>query len=389
MKYRSAWTTLAMVLSVIFIFTGSKQGAEPERAERENSSENRVVTSSVEPVSTENALKSVVKHAPPVVSESENAGTHHISWFNAWTRDLSEQISKTVDCDHQGSLSEMVALANENRAITRIHVIGECTEKNPVVINRNNLVIMGEGQTIRGNGVDPVIEVRGAKNIIISGLTLTGGKHGIFIDKNATVALSHIHATKNTGSGIMIGGDLDATTQWPSFGKGGPESAPVSEQSMGEALSHFVTQMLNKWDFSFIKSAVADDPVCRENGSFNSPDSDFPGDTTFFCGAVTVEGNFIGVSVSGASTLEIHGHLTMQNNTLGMGVESSAINVYSDAIVSEGEGSMINTFDGVWLQNDPAIHIYIDSTFITDSRIQCASGDVQNSGMSPRVITCD
>ncbi|MBL1260711.1 MAG: hypothetical protein COB33_009310 [Thiotrichaceae bacterium] len=256
----------------------------------------------------------------------------------------------TVNCNHE-SLSTVVKNA---KAGTRIKVLGECREDTPVVITQHNMVIVGEGQTITGNGSASVIEVRGAKNVIISGLTLTGGKHGIFIDKNSSVVLGDLHATNNAGSGIAIGSDVPF--KFPGTGVKGPTSAPDVKQNMDEVKQSPVTQMLNKWDFSFIKSAVADDGVCSTFGRviedlFTSENILLTiGDTAFVCGTVTVTTNGVGVSVLQVSTLIIYDILTMVDNSIaGMVVAIiSTVDVKGNATVSESD----NLFGIVVFEDD-------------------------------------
>ncbi len=272
----------------------------------------------------------------------------------------------TVDCSKGDLLFDEVERANKRNVGTRINVTGECTENNPVVITRDNIIIVGQGQAetiIKGNAVDSVIKVEGAKNVIISKLTLTNGKNGIFIDDESSVVLNDIDVVGNTDIGIAIGSDV--AVELPEIGDDIPNTVPDVEQNIDNAQQQSpATQILNKLDFSFMKSAVASSPVCPTVGEIikNKNISGFIIDdigTVYFCGTVRTNGRQIGVLVRDNSTLNIYGHLIRKNHLVGMLVaENSVVNIHSrgrvdtiinarfDVLMKKEETNRINIHSG-------------------------------------------
>ncbi len=127
-------------------------------------------------------------------------------------KDMDEFTEVTVDCNNPNQ--SLAAVLKEDRR-RRIRVVGKCEEDRTVLITRDNIVIDGRGTgTIYGKYDDrPVIKVRGAKNVIIRGLTVSNGQHGILTVRGATVGLANVNAVNNSISGISFVGQPCAPKQ--------------------------------------------------------------------------------------------------------------------------------------------------------------------------------
>jgi len=91
----------------------------------------------------------------------------------------------SVDCDHGGDLARVMrSLRNEAPGPIVIHVAGQCI--GPIEITRNEVVLSGaDGGAIRGAvqdggaSVQPIVRVRGARDVRLENLHLSDGVIGL------------------------------------------------------------------------------------------------------------------------------------------------------------------------------------------------------------------
>lgn len=111
-----------------------------------------------------------------------------------------------IDCSRGQSLQNAVALAFPNITFA---VRGACT--GPLLIRTDGLSITAYGAaSISGNGHNAVT-VDGAKRVVLSGLTITGGVSGVLAENTAQVTLKNDAVQANAQSGILIQSGSSAT----------------------------------------------------------------------------------------------------------------------------------------------------------------------------------
>ncbi|MCF6237102.1 MAG: hypothetical protein L3J70_12150 [Gammaproteobacteria bacterium] len=282
-------------------------------------------------------------------------------------RNLKQKVV-TVDCDNGDNgetLRTKVAGSNKGDVI---NVLGTCKVNSPVVVGTSNILINGQGATIDGgDGEHSVIEVRGAKNVIISGLTLARGKHGIFIDEKSSVALSDINARNNSSAGIAIGADEFE------FAPETSEGGLGVQQSLGDTQKTPLTEILNKLDFSFISQAVAD---CHD---VTLPD----------VSTIIKTKNIIGFKLCGGGTSVVYGTVTVNGSgNVGVHLESSLLVIIDNLIIRDknlagmvvSEGSVVRVYGRVDEQgSDFGLAL---STYVGESKIRVYSGVSFNEKIS-------
>ena len=128
--------------------------------------------------------------------------------LNANTQALNGEDGAThaVDCS-SGTIGEVMPAAQPGDTIT---ITGTCNET--VAVNKDGITLDGGGMAvIDGGGADvPVIAVYGHQNVVIRGLTVQKGQHGVMADRGAAVWLEDVTAQDN-GGGIAIRGNSSAT----------------------------------------------------------------------------------------------------------------------------------------------------------------------------------
>ncbi len=263
----------------------------------------------------------------------------------------TSQTTKTVNCDDGDSLSEFVA---ESRSGTRIIVNGTCRENKAVVVTRDAIIIDGKGTAVidgKGNN-RPVLTIKGAKGVVINGLTVKNGKLGIASGLGAKTVLKDVIVTENTRNGIVV----SKTGKLPGKGEPNPdikqqkpagESAPLSFNlsPIGEAVAD---------DFSYPCSCV--DKLLNDGGDSGTCTAALEDNTMVVCGAVSSVGNgWVGMYVL-SSDLITEGRLTLADNGyyagLYVGNESTITVTGNGAISAEG-----NTGSGV--------HVYESTMFVS------------------------
>jgi hypothetical protein len=118
----------------------------------------------------------------------------------------------TVDCASE-TIASAVANAAPGDRLT-ITVNGTCTEN--VTIERDQVTL--KDGTVAGTGaVQPVIQILGARGIVIDTMTLQGGaSHGIEATRNADVTITNSTMQNNALDGVRLSwgafGDISGTT---------------------------------------------------------------------------------------------------------------------------------------------------------------------------------
>ena len=114
----------------------------------------------------------------------------------------------TVDCDAGETITSKMAQAQPGDTIM---IAGTCNE--PVVVDKDGITLDGGGTAvIDGSGADaPVISVNGHQNVIIKGLTVQNGLHGIRLADSAVAWLEDVIAQGSrfksgydSGAGIVV-----------------------------------------------------------------------------------------------------------------------------------------------------------------------------------------
>ena len=112
----------------------------------------------------------------------------------------------TVNCPSE-TIADALSKAQPGDTIS---ITGMCNET--VEVKKDGITLDG-GDTaiIDGGGADaPVIGVYGQQNVVIRGLTVQKGQHGVMADRGAAVWLEDVTAQDN-GGGIAIRGNSSAT----------------------------------------------------------------------------------------------------------------------------------------------------------------------------------
>ena len=104
---------------------------------------------------------------------------------------------RTVNCDKGDSLQKAIDAGAGSANNVVIFAIGTCTEN--VLITRDRVTINGDGNTV----IDGRISVRGADNLVVTDLTITGPGTGISASV-ARVRLINVHLVGNDGYGMAL-----------------------------------------------------------------------------------------------------------------------------------------------------------------------------------------
>ncbi len=260
-----------------------------------------------------------------------------------------------VDCNDPDQ--SLAAAVKQHR---RIRVVGKCEEDKTVLITRDDIIIDGRGTgIIDGKGsARPVIKIRGAKNVIIRGLTVRNGQYGILAVGGATVGLADINAVSNSISGISLVGQ--------------PCSPKPRRQRMEEQSS-----TKTGWRLDLIRDASAATNCYR----ITQPTGSQPGSGMVFnlqnallCGTINANDNEIsGIHVRNNSEVEFSGATvnTLENSGVGFVQDNGIIVERPPSIVLINTASAINAMrnvsHGIIAIDDGLIVIEDASSTITSS----------------------
>jgi parallel beta-helix repeat protein len=208
--------------------------------------------------------------------------------------------TQAVDCDLGESLQAAIDGAGTEATIT---VSGTCNENVTIREEKDSITLDGQGiATINGpDPTDHTIFVRG-RGITIRGITITGGRNGIFVSRGGT-ALIDTNTIQNTGNnGILLNQESSARIINNTIQNNPNAGIVVSENSSAR-----------------IGFLAAQDTVASPNTIQNNSDQ--------------------GIIVSRSSSARIVGN-TISNNGLASGSDGIIVTRASQADISS------NTIDG-------------------------------------------
>jgi Right handed beta helix region len=211
---------------------------------------------------------------------------------------------KEVNCSAGKNITEVLAKAEPGDAI---QITGTCTERLAVTTDR--VTLDGQGSaTLNGGGSTGgsfagVIEIQGARGVVIKGLTVQNGPNGIAASGGAAFYVRDSVFQNHAGSGMLIIGG-----------------------STGE---------------------LTNCAMLKNGAGMNV----LTGSTVVLKGAISANGNAgNGISIGGGSMLEIRGAVVQANNNMVVGVSISGAQGAIWAF-SEAQGSSItatgNAFAGL------------------------------------------
>lgn len=219
---------------------------------------------------------------------------------------------RKVDCDDGDSLQQTIDAGAGSAAPIDIYVTGTCTED--LLIGRDRVSILGDGDTV----IDGQITVRGADNLAIRNLTITGSGNGI----NASVArifMVNVNLVGNDDYGIALrhGGAI--------FMRNG--SIAHNQGDIGLLIENGLGSLRNMEIFD---NAV-DGIVVNENGSL-----------TMIGGGVNGHENGTGIVVHLSSALELIGAHVGINQFAGVSLSMASVAAINDsALNANGEYGLL------------------------------------------------
>ena len=251
---------------------------------------------------------------------------------------------RTVNCDDGDSLQKAIDAGAGSAAPIDIYVTGTCVEN--LLIGRDSVSILGNANTV----IDGQVTVRGADNLTIRDLTITGAGNGI----NASVArifMTNVHLVGNEDYGLALrhGGAI--------FMRDG--SIAHNQGDIGLLIENGFGSLRNMEVF---ENAV-DGIVVNENGSL-----------TMIGGGVNFHGNGTGIMVNLSSALELEGVHVGFNQFAGVSLTMSSVAAINDSalnangefglVLSEnssatvsGGGLAANGRHGAWAQSHSVLRI--------------------------------
>jgi hypothetical protein len=227
-----------------------------------------------------------------------------------------------VDCSAV-SLQEALAIASPGSTLS---VSGTCNENILIRNEKQRITIDGSGAgpgtraTISGNGNAPVVNIRG-KGILLQNFNITGGTHGVHVNRGSNAVLNNNIIQNNDGNGVVI-----------------------DELAFAVLTNNTIQNHPDAGVF------VSENATARIG--FNS-------DAEAVASANTITNNGLGVVVSNNSSGRIIGN-TIQNNS-GAGVQvlrDSHADVASNTINNNGDGIEVGENSFVQLGEDSGANIY-------------------------------
>lgn len=238
--------------------------------------------------------------------------------------------TRLVDCDDGDSLQKAIDAGAGSAATVDIDVTGVCTED--LLITRDRVIINGDGNTM----IDGQVTVRGADNLTIRDLTITGPGNGINASA-ARVFMVRVHFIGNHDYGIALrhGGAI--------FLRDGSITNNLGD--IGLLIENGHGQLTNVE----VSNNAVDGIVVNVNGNLTmsggSVQSQGMGNgivanlgSTLELGDVTVKNNlYAGVSVLMGSAAEIRGGFVETNEGIGIDVaDNSSLAAYGVEIKDNG-----------------------------------------------------
>ena len=223
---------------------------------------------------------------------------------------------RTVNCDEGDSLQKAVDTGAGSAAPVNINVTGYCTED--VLITRDGVSINGDGNAV----IDGRVSVRGADNLLIQNLTITGSGDGIsasfarirLINVNMIGNDNHGMALRHGGYILMRDGSI--------------------AQNKGDIGLLVASGLVNLSDVDVFENA-GDGIVVTRNGSLTMSE-----------GGVNGHGNGTGIVASLNSAIELDEVHVGFNQGAGVAVSMGASAAISNSMISENADAGISVESG-------------------------------------------
>jgi hypothetical protein len=210
--------------------------------------------------------------------------------------------ARVVDCDAGDSLQNAIDAGVGSAAPVEINVTGYCTEN--LLITRDRVSIYGDGNT----AIDGRVSVRGANNLMIQNLTITGSGDGISASV-ARIRLINVHLVGNYGDGIALRHGGYVFMRDGSIANNHGDIGLLIENGSGQLRDVEVSDN----DFHGI--------VVNVNGSLE-----------MIGGSVNLHEQAAGITAKLSSTIELDG-VTVNNNLDGIYVSTgSAATIYNSTV---------------------------------------------------------
>ena len=311
----------------------------------------------------------------------------------------------TVDCNAGETIQSK---ADEAQPGDTIEITGTCNEN--VVVNKDGITLDGRGTVvIDGNGADaPVISINGHQNVIIKGLTVQNGLHGIRLADSAVAWLEDVIAQ---GSRFKSGYDSGAGIVAYTSSTVALTGAAVAKDNAGNGigadtggsvvvLGNFVVEGnrlppvrleangngghgISIWANSSLSIFGADTATFNDNAGSGVHVSDGSA-ATLSGGVINGNGGYAGLWVTRGATVVAY-NLTIENNALrGIGVyKSSFLDLYTSRVAGghdphgiEVSSGSVAELDGVTSTGNTGDGIAV----ISDSHVDLERGTITNNG---------
>ncbi len=219
---------------------------------------------------------------------------------------------RTVDCDKGDSLQKAIDAGGGSAAPVDINVTGVCIGN--LLITRDGVSINGDGNTV----IDGRMSVRGANNLVIRDLTITGPGDGISASV-ARVRLINVNLVGNDNYGLALrhGGHI--------FMRDG--SIANNHGDIGLLIENGHGQLANVEVFDNDVDGI----VINVNGTL-----------TMIGGGVNGHGNGTGIKANLSSAIELEGVHVGFNQWAGVSLEMASVAAINDsALNANGEFGLV------------------------------------------------
>jgi hypothetical protein len=232
---------------------------------------------------------------------------------------------RTVNCDEGESLQQAIDAGAGSAKDVAIFVTGTCVEN--LLITRDRLTISGDGNTV----IDGRVSVRGADNLFIQNLTITGFGDGISASF-ARIRLINVHLVGNDGYGLALrhGGYVLMRDGAIAHNQG--DSGLLVRNGLCNLSNVEVFE--NNFDGIFVD----------ENGSL-----------TMTGGRVDFHGNGTGIKLNLSSSLQLDGVHVGFNQFGGISVLMGSAAAISNSTINENSEAGIRAESGTLDLNDAEI----------------------------------
>lgn len=224
---------------------------------------------------------------------------------------------RVVNCNDGDSLQEAIDAGEGSAKDVDIFVTGVCV--GDLFVNKDRISIRGDGSTV----IDGQMRVRGADNLGLRDLTITGSGDGI-VASVARIFMNNVHLVGNDGNGLALrhGGSIFMRNGSVMHNHGG--IGLLIENGHGDLSNVEVSN--NDVDGIVVN---VNGNLTMVGGSVNLHEQG-TGITVNLSGSVELEGvsvnyNMVGISVAHGSAAAINDSTITENADVGMTVESGTV----------------------------------------------------------------